>query len=229
MGPVRVEGNGRKKPKVSIGLPVFNGEKFLPKTLDSLLNQTYKDFELVISDNASTDNTEAICREYAAKDERIRYYRNTENIGMPENFERAFRLSTGEYFKWAMADDLCMPEFLTRCVDVLNNDPNVVIACTKSCFYRWYRKVSVEPRARMEFAVGVSARTVSRRHINRWSLGQWGCTFWRNEVNGSLEHKGATELCRWRQAHAWRTEPTWQVFGNTRAFACAKKTCGIVR
>ena len=71
------------KPRVSIGLPVFNGEKFLPDTLDSILTQTYSDFELIISDNASTDKTGQICRDYAAKDQRICYYRNEENIVLP--------------------------------------------------------------------------------------------------------------------------------------------------
>jgi glycosyltransferase involved in cell wall biosynthesis len=108
-------------------MPVFNGEKYLKEALDSILTQTYSDFELVISDNASTDRTEHICREYAAKDRRIRYYRNEKNIGAPKNFNRVFELSSGEYFKWATYDDVHAPEYLQKCVSVLDKDPSVVL------------------------------------------------------------------------------------------------------
>jgi glycosyltransferase involved in cell wall biosynthesis len=125
--------NGRK-PRVSIGLPVHNGERFLEETLRSLLAQTYADFELIISDNASTDETQDICRAYAAKDHRVRYYRNKKNIGVGRNFSRAFELSTGDYFKWASADDLCKPELVARCLHVLDNDNTAVLACPKTRF-----------------------------------------------------------------------------------------------
>ena len=85
------------KPRISIGMPVFNGEKFIAETLDSLLTQTYSDFELIISDNASTDNTEQICRKYASKDPRINYFRNKSNFGAAKNYNRVFKLSSGEY------------------------------------------------------------------------------------------------------------------------------------
>jgi glycosyltransferase involved in cell wall biosynthesis len=114
-------------PRVSIGMPVFNGEKYLKEALESILAQTYSDFELVISDNASNDRTEQICREYAAKDSRIRYYRNEKNIGAPKNFNRVFELSSGEYFKWAACDDVLAPEYLQKCVTVLDEDPSVVL------------------------------------------------------------------------------------------------------
>lgn len=120
-----------RQPRVSIGLPVYNGERFLGKALDSLLAQTYADFELIISDNASTDGTEEICRKYAAKDQRVHYCRNTKNVGVGRNFNRVFELSTGEYFKWATADDLCQPDHLARCLDVLDNDDTVVLAYPK--------------------------------------------------------------------------------------------------
>jgi glycosyltransferase involved in cell wall biosynthesis len=114
-------------PRVSIGLPVFNGEQFLEAALDSLLQQTYPDFELIISDNASTDRTEAIARAYAAKDQRVFYFRNEENLGAARNYNRVFELSCGEYFKWAAADDLCAPDFLRRCVEILDRYPDVVV------------------------------------------------------------------------------------------------------
>ena len=88
------------RSRVSIGLPVYNGEKYLEQALISILSQTYTDFELIISDNASTDRTQAICREYAAKDPRIRYYCNEENLGAAPNHNRVFELASGEYFKW---------------------------------------------------------------------------------------------------------------------------------
>jgi glycosyltransferase involved in cell wall biosynthesis len=114
-------------PRVSIGLPVFNGEKFLEQTLEALLEQTYENFELIISDNASTDRTSEICRTYAAKDRRIFYYRHCENMGAARNFNRVFEWSRGEYFKWAAVDDLCAPSFLQCCVEVLDRQRDAVI------------------------------------------------------------------------------------------------------
>lgn len=122
----------KNKPLVSIGVPVYNGGKFLEETLDSLLAQTYKNFELIISDNASTDRTEQICNAYAAKDQRIRYYRNGKNLGASWNYNHVFELSTGEYFKWAAADDLCAPELLQRCVDILDQNPEVVVCYSRT-------------------------------------------------------------------------------------------------
>ncbi|MDH6087202.1 glycosyltransferase family 2 protein [Umezakia ovalisporum] len=124
----------KNPPKLSIGLPVYNGEKFIKLALDSLLAQTFTDFELIISDNASTDNTEAICREYAAQDQRIRYYRNDTNLGCSRNFNRVFELSVGEYFKWAAYDDLHASDFLIKCVTVLDNNPTVVL-CHSHVYY----------------------------------------------------------------------------------------------
>jgi len=114
-------------PKVSIGLPVYNGEKYLRAALDSILRQDYTDFELIISDNASSDATEMICRDYAAKDPRIRYSRNTTNIGASANFNRTFALARGEFFKWAAHDDCHLPRFLSRCVEILNRAPSDVV------------------------------------------------------------------------------------------------------
>lgn len=114
-------------PRVSIGLPVYNGERYLREAIESILSQTFSDFELIISDNASTDATSQICQEYASRDPRIRYSRNVVNVGAAANYNRAFALSQGEYFKWAAHDDVCAPEFLARCVAVLDQNPSVVI------------------------------------------------------------------------------------------------------
>jgi glycosyltransferase involved in cell wall biosynthesis len=124
--PIEVHVSART-PRVSIGLPVYNGAEFLAAALDSLLAQTFTDFELIVSDNASTDATESLCRERARRDRRVRYYRNDRNVGGRANFNRVFELSTGEYFKWAAHDDVHEPEYLERCVDVLDRDPAVVL------------------------------------------------------------------------------------------------------
>jgi glycosyltransferase involved in cell wall biosynthesis len=113
--------------KVSIGMPVYNGEPFLREAIEAILAQSFADFELIISDNASTDATEKICRSYASKDERIRYYRLGQNIGAAGNFNRVFNLSTGEYFKWAAHDDLHGVDYLKKCVQILDSDRWVVL------------------------------------------------------------------------------------------------------
>jgi glycosyltransferase involved in cell wall biosynthesis len=117
-------------PRVSIGMPVFNGERFIAETIDTILAQTFGDFELIVSDNASTDGTEKICRAYVDEDSRIRYVRNRENLGAAYNYNQTFHLSSGEFFKWACHDDLLRPEFLERCVEVLDRDPRIVVAYT---------------------------------------------------------------------------------------------------
>ena len=119
-------------PRVTIGLPIYNGQNYLAETMDSLLAQTFRDFELVISDNASTDGTEAICRDYAARDPRVRYHRNEVNVGASANYNRTFELGRGQYFKWAAHDDLLAPTFLERCVEALDRDPAVVLAYTQA-------------------------------------------------------------------------------------------------
>ena len=118
-------------PRVSIGLPVFNGDQFIKEALDSILTQTFDDFELIISDNASTDQTGNICKLYAEKDSRIRYYRHNKNRGAAWNFNNVFKLSRGEYFKWISADSAIRPEFLKFCVDFLDKNPDTVLVNTK--------------------------------------------------------------------------------------------------
>jgi glycosyltransferase involved in cell wall biosynthesis len=116
-----------RTPCVSIGLPVFNGEKYLRKSIESILEQTFQDFELIISDNGSTDETESICREYAARSDKIRFYRQNENMGAAANFEFVFQKSRGKYFKWQGHDDYAYPEFLEKCVARLEADPQAVL------------------------------------------------------------------------------------------------------
>ena len=117
-----------KSPKVSIGMPVYNGEKFIRRALDSLLDQTFTDFELIISDNASTDETRQICLEYAARDERIRYYRNEVKIEPIPNFNRALNYASGQYFMWAAHDDRWASSFVSCLVQSLDVNPQAVLA-----------------------------------------------------------------------------------------------------
>lgn len=122
----------QSKPRVSIGFPVFNGEQYLAEALDSLLNQSYTDFELILCDNASTDSTPAICQRYAVQDKRVRYVRHPTNIGAMQNWYRSFALSSGEYFTGAAHDDRYHPEFLQKCVAVLDADPTVAVCYTRT-------------------------------------------------------------------------------------------------
>lgn len=115
-------------PRLSVGLPVYNGEKYLTESLDALLGQTYTEFELIISDNASTDGTADICRSYARQDSRIRYFRQPRNIGSVPNHHFLLLESRGELFKWCGADDLYARNLLERCVAVLDERPEVVLA-----------------------------------------------------------------------------------------------------
>lgn len=115
-------------PRLSIGLPVYNGENYLPRTLESIITQDYEDFEVVISDNASSDATREICLDYAKSDERIRYLRQETNVGAAENYNIVYRESVGELFKWATHDDVLFPGFLSRCIEGLDEHPRAVLA-----------------------------------------------------------------------------------------------------
>ncbi|MFC4001653.1 glycosyltransferase family 2 protein [Prauserella oleivorans] len=117
-----------RTPRLSIGLPVYNGEEYLAESLDALLGQTYEDYELIISDNASTDGTQDICRRYAARDSRIRYLRLPRNIGAAPNHNLVFAESRGELFKWASHDDLYGRDLVRRCVEALDERPEIVLA-----------------------------------------------------------------------------------------------------
>lgn len=117
---------------LSIGLPVYNGERYLAGALGALLDQTYRDFELIVADNASTDRTPEICRAFAAGDDRVRVLRNPENLGAARNYNRTLEQARGRYFKWAAHDDLCHPRFVERCVAVLEAEPETVLVHSRS-------------------------------------------------------------------------------------------------
>lgn len=115
-----------RTPQVSIGMPVYNAERFLREALDALLAQDHTHFELVISDNGSTDGTREICREYAERDGRISYHRVKNTQSVLWNFNRVFELSRGEYFMWAAYDDLWEPTFISSLLEPLLTVPDCV-------------------------------------------------------------------------------------------------------
>jgi glycosyltransferase involved in cell wall biosynthesis len=114
-------------PVISVGMPVYNGARHIGEAVESLLKQTRGDFELIISDNASVDGTQAICTDFARRDQRIRYFRQRKNIGVTRNYNFVCRQSVGKYFKWAAANDLCEPLLLERCARELDAHPEVVL------------------------------------------------------------------------------------------------------
>lgn len=122
------QGRGGPTPRVSIGMPVYNGENFIEPAIRSILDQKFDDFELIISDNASTDRTEEICSDFAASDPRVRYFRQERNLGAAPNHNFTVERARGEYFKWSAHDDVMEPELLERCVEVLDRYPDVQLA-----------------------------------------------------------------------------------------------------
>jgi glycosyltransferase involved in cell wall biosynthesis len=122
-------------PKVSVGVPVYNGERYLTNALTRLLEQEFEDFELIVCDNASTDHTEEICRAFAARDSRIRYFRNPTNIGLAANHNRTFGLSSGQYFKWAAHDDDFPRAMLARFVETFDQSSTEVSLVYSRCEY----------------------------------------------------------------------------------------------
>ncbi len=124
--------NKKTNPRVSIGMPVYNGEQYIEEALRTNLAQTFDDFILYIADNASTDRTEEICRDFAAKDERIVYIRNTQNYGASKNYSICFNPAKSEYFRWTNADDTVEPTLIEQCINFLDDNPGYVLAYGKT-------------------------------------------------------------------------------------------------
>lgn len=117
------------KTRVSIGMPVYNASAYVRTALDAILAQTFADFELVVADNASTDDSAAICEEYARRDSRIRFYRNAVNIGANGNFTYTLSLACNPYFMWASSNDYIAPTYIEKAAAVLDARPDVVLCC----------------------------------------------------------------------------------------------------
>ncbi len=122
-------------PRLTIGLPVYNGEKYVAESLEALLGQSFTDFELIISDNASTDGTGDICRRYEKQDSRVRYFRQPRNLGLAGNVNFVIGQARGELYKEASHDDLYARDLLESCVDALDKYPDVALA------HSWTAKV----------------------------------------------------------------------------------------
>ena len=159
----------QRRPLVSVGVPVYNGERELPRALDAMLAQDLEDFELIISDNASEDGTAEIARAYAARDLRVRYYRSERNRGLVWNFNRVFELSSGKYFKWTAHDDWHPVQTLRICTQALEEDPAAVLCATAvaimddkgEVFAEWHPSVDLRsPNPHVRF------------HRLIWSLGE---------------------------------------------------------
>ncbi len=122
-------------PKLSIGMPLYNGGRFIETAINSLINQTFIDFELIISDNCSNDDTEEICLKLKEKDKRIKYFRQEINKGATSNFNFVLEKSTGNYFMWAAYDDFWQPNFISECINVLDNNEDCVSVFTHFVIY----------------------------------------------------------------------------------------------
>lgn len=135
-GSRHTERRGRiMQPLVTVGLPVYNGARYLERALDALLRQDFADFEIVVSDNGSTDATPAILARYAAKDARVRVHTFETNQGAAANYNKTFELARGKYFKWAAHDDEYEPAFLRRCVETFEaSDASTVLVYPRARF-----------------------------------------------------------------------------------------------
>ena len=117
--------------KLSIGMPVYNGELFIERAIESILAQTFTDFELIISDNASTDSTQEICQNFSKKDDRIRIFKQEKNIGVHRNFYFLLSQARGEYFAWAAVDDYLDKDFMEKNLKVLESNNSIVSSIGK--------------------------------------------------------------------------------------------------
>jgi glycosyltransferase involved in cell wall biosynthesis len=120
---------------ISIGLPVYNGEQFLLEKFDSLLSQTFQNFEIIVSDNASTDSTKSICESYLKKDSRIKYFRQEKNLGVLANYNFVLKKANGEYFVWTAADDIMDPTFLEKLIQKLQQNKQAVACMSNIKFH----------------------------------------------------------------------------------------------
>jgi glycosyltransferase involved in cell wall biosynthesis len=149
------------EPLVSIGLPIRNGERYLDEAVRSVLAQEYERIELVISDNASDDGTEEICRQFARSDTRVRYRRQPQDIGLVPNFNAVMHLAKGTYLKWMGDDDWLTQSFVTRCVRVLDDDPGLILVTT--------RQAHVDPDGAVESASYDGSRMRSASPAERFA------------------------------------------------------------
>ena len=140
-----------KQVKLTIGIPVYNGEKFLEEKITSILNQDFTDFELIISDNASTDSTKEICNNFATNDKRVRFFSHKKNLGVTWNFDFILKKAKGEYFMWTATDDKILPGFYEKNIDILEKNPNIACSASQVKYFGKNRNYWVERSTRRSF------------------------------------------------------------------------------
>lgn len=123
-----------KYPKISVCIPTYNYGKFISDSIESVISQTCKDFEIIIVDNCSVDETEEIVKAYVDVYDNVKYFRNAENIGMTENWNRCLNLSTGKYVKILCADDILVPTCLQKSLEIFENHEDIVLLATARLF-----------------------------------------------------------------------------------------------
>lgn len=124
-----------QKDLVTIGIPTYNRCSTLSKAIESVVSQTYLNIEIIIGDNASIDETQALCESYASKDSRIRYMRHPENIGACNNFNKLLELASGKFFMWLSDDDWIDSSYIEQCLKILCNDSSYSLVCGKCFLY----------------------------------------------------------------------------------------------
>lgn len=160
-----------EKPRVTIGMPVFNEGRYLAEAIESLLRQDFEDFELLIRDNASGDDTGTICKAYAARDRRVSYQRNDVNLGAQQSFNQLVHDSHGRYFFLACGHDLWHPAFISRCLSALENDPNAVLSYPMTV---WIAKEGHEIATDTRL-MDIRSLTAPFRPLRQFNLVLWDC------------------------------------------------------
>ena len=140
-----------KQVKLTIGIPVYNGEKFLEEKITSILNQDFVDFELIISDNASTDSTKEICSKFATNDKRVKFFSHKKNLGAIWNFDFILKKAKGEYFMWTATDDKILPGFYEKNIEILEKNPNIACSASQVKYFGKNRNYWVERSTRGSF------------------------------------------------------------------------------
>ena len=176
-------------PRVSVGMPVYNAARWLDRSIEAILEQTFEDLELVISDNASTDESFDIAQRYADKDNRVRLFRNPANLGVSKNYSRLVQYARGEYFKWASSNDLCDRTFIEKCVKILDARSDVSLCCPRTKLF------VTDPETGDEYAAGLQTLDANPLARFRQVLEHVGLN---NTINGLIRMSvlGETGLMR---------------------------------
>jgi glycosyltransferase involved in cell wall biosynthesis len=195
------------KPLVFIGMPVYNGSRHLGEAIESILSQSFSDFVLFISDDASKDGSQALCEGYAARDPRVVYYRQPQNIGMFANFQYVMDKADAPYFMWAAQDDLREPGYVATCVERLEQNPDLGLATTTTALIDSAGNVLAEEHEAATLSGKPSFRQIARYVFQAEGLGKCNLTYglFRSDVVRA----------------AWAAYPWRKVWGHDYHFALA--------